>query len=134
MRRGQNELVKDSYEAGGTILGGAAVWIDDEMKAYNAQASGESMTYGGVALHDAAVGEMVTVFKGSGDVGIGLATDGEEFPAGSPLTVDVTTGTFEIGDEEADEIYGRACSPTAGGDGETFEVELFYPPKPAPAA
>lgn len=132
MRRGQHEQNKDSYTAAEAVLGGTAVWLDDAMEAFQDQASGESLVYGGVAMHDAAAGERFTVFKLG--IGLALATDAEEFPAGSPVTVDVTTGKFEIGDEATDAIYGRAQSATSGGDGEYFEVDLFYPPIPAPAA
>lgn len=129
MRRGQYEQNKDTYEAAEAILGGTAVWLDDAMLAYQDQASGESLIYGGVALHDAVAGEVFAVFKQG--MGIGLATDAEDFPAGSPLKINTTTGKWELSDGVAEMVSGRAITATSGGTGEFFEVELFYPPHPA---
>lgn len=130
-RRGQFEQNKDSYTAAEAILGGTAVWLDDAMEAHQNESEGESRVYGGVAMHDAAAGERFTVFKLG--IGLALATDAQTIPAGSPVKVNTSTGKFELSDDVSELIHGRAQSATSGGNGEYFEVDLFYPPYLAPA-
>lgn len=125
MKRGELHRVTDTMivQAAQTILGGCAVWADDEAKAVDDAAAGQTTLAAGVALYDGTAGEALTVVK-EGIVSV-LATNAQTIAAGDLVKIIPTTGKFSLADISAEDAHGRAWSPTTGGNGEYFECELF---------
>ena len=124
-RRGELHRVIDTMvvQAAQTILGGCAVWADNEAKAVDDSAAGQTTLAAGVALYDGTPGEALTVVK-EGITQV-RATDAETIEAGDLVKINGTTGRFELADITSEDAHGRAWSPTTGGNGEYFECELF---------
>ncbi len=104
-----------------TINRGQMTWLKNDNTLVDDAAAGQAAYPFGIAIEDLTAGKMGTVVKLG--IVLALAKDSETIAVGDLITVDATTGKFEVA-ATTELVCGIARSATTGGTGELFELEL----------